>query len=86
MIKWSITIINGSVSEGLNKNCIYIDSNGDALVHQCCNGFEKFKALPLADYHEQHYIIKQQLINADRNDDASLTYPDPNPTAYLAGK
>jgi len=34
-------------------------------------------------YHEQHYKVKRQLINVDRNDDA--TYPNPNPTAYLAG-
>jgi len=32
-----------------------MDSNGDAFVHQCSNSFEKFKALPFADYHEQHY-------------------------------
>jgi len=48
VIKWNISIINGSVSEGSNKNCIYIDSNGDAFVHQCSNGFAKFEALPLA--------------------------------------
>jgi len=83
VIKWNVNIINGSVSEGSNKNCIYIDSNGDAFVHQCSNGFEKFKALPLVDYHEQHYKVKQQFINADKNDDA--THPNPDPIPYLAG-
>lgn len=41
-IHWSINS-DGSVREDSGKNCIYRESNGQASVHHCSDGFTRFK-------------------------------------------
>ena len=40
-IHWTINT-DGSVSEDGRNNCIYRNSNGDAYIHHCTDGFQKF--------------------------------------------
>ena len=41
-IHWTINTTDGSVSEDGRNNCIYRNSNGDAYIHHCTEGFQKF--------------------------------------------
>ena len=41
-IHWTINTTDGSVSEDGRNNCIYRNSNGDAYIHHCTDGFQKF--------------------------------------------
>lgn len=47
-IHWSINR-DGSVREDSGQNCIYKDSSGQASVHHCFDGFEKFKQVLLGN-------------------------------------
>ena len=48
-VHWTIDINDGSVREDGNNNCIYNDS-GNAYIHHCSIGFQKFKVSNLGNH------------------------------------
>ena len=56
-IHWSIDNNTGAVMEDGTNNCIYRDSSGDAYIHHCTDGFQKF----MVSYFGYHFQLKSEL-------------------------
>lgn len=78
-IHWSINP-DGSVREDSGKNCIYKDAKGQASVHHCSDGFQKFTKILLGN----RFLLKSKR-HGDCVAGDNFTNCDIAPTFYTTG-
>ena len=65
-IHWTINTNDGSVSEDGYNNCIYRDASGDAYIHHCSSGYQKFNVSKLGKQFQLKSVKYGDCLAGDR--------------------